>query len=237
MNPFEYTQVNIREQGSWAHSNDRAGATEKAIGLAKVGHCQDPAIGAPPAHHGRNDTQGACHRGRDRRPAGGARPGGHRPRRSTGGAEQLLGLGGWPRRIRRTKTSSTAICSVKQQNTQRRIVNRLTLEREMACDDIVLAQTASPRAYASSLISFVEKLQNARGLALAQALVSRMRHMSLRVVANPRCKTAKPHRALEAGFGVERGPVCARLWRCSLRAAVGDVPESAEPESNAADSS
>jgi len=61
------------------------------------------------------------------------------------------------------------------------IENRLTLEREMACDDIVLAQTASPRAYASSLISFVEKLQNARGLALAQALVSRMRHMSLRV--------------------------------------------------------
>jgi hypothetical protein len=61
------------------------------------------------------------------------------------------------------------------------IENRLTLEREMACDDIVLAQTASPKAYASSLISFVEKLQNARGLALAQALVSRMRHMSLRV--------------------------------------------------------
>jgi beta-lactamase regulating signal transducer with metallopeptidase domain len=61
------------------------------------------------------------------------------------------------------------------------IENRLTLEREMACDDIVLAQTTSPRDYASSLISFAEKLQNARGLALAQALVSRMRHMSLRV--------------------------------------------------------
>ena len=44
----------------------------------------------------------------------------------------------------------------------------------MACDDMVLAQTASPRAYASFLISFAEKLQNARGLALAQALVSRM---------------------------------------------------------------
>ena len=42
------------------------------------------------------------------------------------------------------------------------IENHLTLEREMACDDIVLAQTASPRDYASSLISFAEKLQNAR---------------------------------------------------------------------------
>ena len=61
------------------------------------------------------------------------------------------------------------------------IESRLTLEREMACDDMVLAQTASPRAYASSLISFAEKLYNARALSLAQALVSRMRDMSLRV--------------------------------------------------------
>lgn len=61
------------------------------------------------------------------------------------------------------------------------IENHLTLEREMACDDLVLAQTESPRAYASSLISFAEKLQNARALALAQAFVSRMHQMSLRV--------------------------------------------------------
>lgn len=61
------------------------------------------------------------------------------------------------------------------------IESRLTLEREMACDDMVLAQTASARAYASSLISFAEKMHNARGLALAQALMSRMRQMSLRI--------------------------------------------------------
>jgi beta-lactamase regulating signal transducer with metallopeptidase domain len=61
------------------------------------------------------------------------------------------------------------------------IENRLTLEREMACDDLVLAQTANPKTYASSLISFAEKLQSARALTLAQALVSRMHHMSLRV--------------------------------------------------------
>jgi beta-lactamase regulating signal transducer with metallopeptidase domain len=71
------------------------------------------------------------------------------------------------------------------------IESRLTLEREMACDDAVLAQTASPKAYASSLISFAEKLQRPRGLysqglhsrslALAQTLVTRMRQMSLRV--------------------------------------------------------
>lgn len=61
------------------------------------------------------------------------------------------------------------------------IESRLTVEREMACDDLVLAQTESPRAYASSLISFAEKLHSVRGLALAQALVSRMHQMSQRV--------------------------------------------------------
>src|SRR5208282_4759507 len=59
------------------------------------------------------------------------------------------------------------------------IENRLTIEREMACDDAVVAQTSSPRAYASSLISFAEKLHSARTLALAQFLVSRMRQMSV----------------------------------------------------------
>ena len=35
LNPFEYTQANIREQCSWAHTDDRVGATTKAIGLVK----------------------------------------------------------------------------------------------------------------------------------------------------------------------------------------------------------
>ena len=37
LNPFQYTQVNIREQDSWAHSDDPEGATEKAIGLVRAG--------------------------------------------------------------------------------------------------------------------------------------------------------------------------------------------------------
>ncbi|MEZ5118130.1 MAG: CoB--CoM heterodisulfide reductase iron-sulfur subunit A family protein [Candidatus Nanopelagicales bacterium] len=37
INPYNYTQVNIREQGSWAHQHDRAGATEKVIGLVRAG--------------------------------------------------------------------------------------------------------------------------------------------------------------------------------------------------------
>jgi len=37
MNQYAYTQVNVREQDSWAHPHDHAGATEKAIGLVRAG--------------------------------------------------------------------------------------------------------------------------------------------------------------------------------------------------------
>lgn len=37
LNPYNYVQVNIREQDSWAHSDNPAGATEKAIQLVKAG--------------------------------------------------------------------------------------------------------------------------------------------------------------------------------------------------------
>jgi heterodisulfide reductase subunit A2 len=37
LNPYEYTQVNIREQCSWAHTHDKAGATEKAVHLVRAG--------------------------------------------------------------------------------------------------------------------------------------------------------------------------------------------------------
>jgi heterodisulfide reductase subunit A len=37
LNPYSYTQVNVREQCSWAHTDDHEGATEKAIGLVRAG--------------------------------------------------------------------------------------------------------------------------------------------------------------------------------------------------------
>ena len=61
------------------------------------------------------------------------------------------------------------------------IESKLALEREMACDDAVLAETANPRGYAQCLISVAEKSFMRRGLALAQAAVNRMRQTSLRV--------------------------------------------------------
>ena len=57
----------------------------------------------------------------------------------------------------------------------------LSLEREMACDDFVLAATSNPRAYAQCLVSVAEKSFLQHSLALAQAVVSRMQQTSQRV--------------------------------------------------------
>jgi heterodisulfide reductase subunit A len=37
LSPFQYTQVNVREQCSWTHTDDHEGATAKAIKLVKAG--------------------------------------------------------------------------------------------------------------------------------------------------------------------------------------------------------
>jgi beta-lactamase regulating signal transducer with metallopeptidase domain len=66
------------------------------------------------------------------------------------------------------------------------IEGRLSLEREMACDDMVLEQTANPAGYAASLVAiaekaFAEKRRLRRALALAQGALGRMRQNSLRI--------------------------------------------------------
>lgn len=85
---------------------------------------------------------------------------------------------------------------------------KLALEREMACDDLVLAQTASPRAYAECLVSLAEKSFLRRGIALAQAAVDRLRQVTLRVsqildVDRPRAtRVWRPAPVLVAGVSV-----------------------------------
>jgi beta-lactamase regulating signal transducer with metallopeptidase domain len=61
------------------------------------------------------------------------------------------------------------------------IEKRVSLEREMACDDAVLAETVSPRAYAECLAHLAEKTLIQRRVALAQAALGRIRQTSLRV--------------------------------------------------------
>ncbi len=65
------------------------------------------------------------------------------------------------------------------------IEGRLSEEREMACDDAVLAATENPHGYASCLVSLLEKsaahrLTN-RPWSMAQAAVNRAREASLRL--------------------------------------------------------
>jgi Zn-dependent protease with chaperone function len=61
------------------------------------------------------------------------------------------------------------------------IENQLSVEREMACDDAVLAETANPHAYATCLVSLLEKSLAHRGWTMAQAAVHRAHEASLRL--------------------------------------------------------
>ena len=89
------------------------------------------------------------------------------------------------------------------------IDGRLSVEREMACDDAVLAQTANPHGYATCLVSLLEKSLahrlSQRGLAdkswsMAQAAVHRAREASQRLA-----------RILDANR-----PVATRVWKPAL---------------------
>jgi beta-lactamase regulating signal transducer with metallopeptidase domain len=58
---------------------------------------------------------------------------------------------------------------------------RLGLEREIACDDLVLASSSDARGYAECLVSVAERSRMRTGLALALAAISRVRQTSIRI--------------------------------------------------------
>jgi beta-lactamase regulating signal transducer with metallopeptidase domain len=61
------------------------------------------------------------------------------------------------------------------------IERKLALDREMACDDAVLAHSGSPRGYAECLARVAERSFLRRQIALAQAVVGRVRQLTTRV--------------------------------------------------------
>jgi beta-lactamase regulating signal transducer with metallopeptidase domain len=61
------------------------------------------------------------------------------------------------------------------------IEKNVALEREVACDDVVLAETQSPRAYAECLAHLAERTLIQRSVALAQAALGKVRQTSARV--------------------------------------------------------
>jgi beta-lactamase regulating signal transducer with metallopeptidase domain len=58
---------------------------------------------------------------------------------------------------------------------------RLGLEREIACDDLVLSTSGDARGYAECLVSVVERSRMRSGFALALAAISRVRQTSIRI--------------------------------------------------------
>ncbi|HEY6372569.1 MAG TPA: M56 family metallopeptidase [Candidatus Sulfotelmatobacter sp.] len=96
---------------------------------------------------------------------------------------------------------------------------RVSLEREMACDDAVLAETASPRAYAECLAHLAEKTLIQRSLAFAQAALGKIHQTSLRVaqILDANRPTGKGRSwkpavsfvavfAMASGLGIARAP-------------------------------
>jgi beta-lactamase regulating signal transducer with metallopeptidase domain len=63
------------------------------------------------------------------------------------------------------------------------IERRLSLDREMACDDAVLAHSGTPRGYAECLARVAERSFLRRQIALAQAVVGRVRQLTTRVAS------------------------------------------------------
>ena len=61
------------------------------------------------------------------------------------------------------------------------IEKRLSIEREMACDDVVVAETDNPMGYATCLVSLLERSLAERGWTMAQAIVHRAREASHRL--------------------------------------------------------
>jgi len=61
------------------------------------------------------------------------------------------------------------------------IDSRLALEREAACDDLVVAKTCDARGYAKCLVSVAEKSMGRRAFAVAVAAVSRVRETAARL--------------------------------------------------------
>jgi beta-lactamase regulating signal transducer with metallopeptidase domain len=88
------------------------------------------------------------------------------------------------------------------------IEKRLSVEREMACDDVVVAETGNPTGYASCLVSLLERSLAQRGWTMAQALVHRAREASMRLarILDPKRPTAtrisKPALAMLGTFTV-----------------------------------
>ncbi len=108
VNPYRVTQVNIREQCSWTHTDNPVGATTKAIKLVRAGI--ERALLAEPLEPISVTTDAASRRDRRRsgRHAGCHRSGRHWPRRLPDRAERPTSGAGWAASARCSRAASAA---------------------------------------------------------------------------------------------------------------------------------
>jgi beta-lactamase regulating signal transducer with metallopeptidase domain len=85
------------------------------------------------------------------------------------------------------------------------IESHLSLEREMACDDAVLAANFSPRAYAESLVGLAERSFLRQGIQLVQAAVGHVQQLKMRLA-----EILRKDRS-EQGSGLVRKPAIALM--------------------------
>ncbi len=119
------------------------------------------------------------------------------------------------------------------------IERRLSLDREMACDDAVLAHSGSPRGYAECLARVAERSFLRRQVALAQAVVGRVRQLTTRVATildpdRPRAghlwKPAIPVVMVLAGLCALPASFAPELVRFSDQADTGQQVRSAQTQ-------
>ncbi len=107
------------------------------------------------------------------------------------------------------------------------VEQRISLEREMACDEAVLAETRSPRAYAQCLAVLAEKSVARRSAALAQAAVNRIRQTSLRVAQildADRSKAVQVRKSAVAVLGAFACACAVVIWQAPQLVAFDDPP-------------
>ena len=119
------------------------------------------------------------------------------------------------------------------------IEKKVALEREMACDDAVLAETGQPRAYAECLARLAEKSFVQRSVVLAQAALGKLRQTTLRVtrILDPQRPSAqtralKPAVSLIAVFALGCGVWSAQASRLIAFEEGTATAQSLTPRSN-----
>lgn len=99
------------------------------------------------------------------------------------------------------------------------IDRRLAIEREIACDELVLAKTGNRQAYARCLLSLAEKGFLRRGMVMAQTAISHTRDLTVRLT-----RILAPERGLKNPV-LKPSLVLAGLGALISAAAVAGTPE------------